>query len=308
MGGRGKKGKALTKLPTSGGNKAVTKKEGVRKPKVSSKAASMKKGNKLDMSTDTKLVHPNSRKAKQLLRGITQKSKKAALKQSRDLREKLKVKRYLWFKERMEMADMAERTHLTPEEVKQVVAEYLKRNDEELVSLAEKRKSKTIRVVQASGRERDLEMLREAEIADAAAEGIEAPQLHSKAGIRALREWDGTFEKKHTLVLDRLKPPSEIAPVFTIGEAAKKEEKQKANPMKVHSKGLEDRKEKQAAIIQKKRAALLTSRRKGVEPAEDVIMEDVPRAAAAAKAAQQEKKAKQVASAKGFAFGAPKAL
>ncbi|XP_076368244.1 translation machinery-associated protein 16 isoform X2 [Tachypleus tridentatus] len=77
--------------------------------------------------TIQKLIHPNSRKALQLSRKEHRGSKVQRKKEETNLKQQIKLKKLLWFKENLE-----EKDYLSPAEVFHVIERYLHRFDEEI--------------------------------------------------------------------------------------------------------------------------------------------------------------------------------
>eukprot|EP01060_Flectonema_neradi_P029810 TRINITY_DN420_c0_g1_i1.p1 TRINITY_DN420_c0_g1~~TRINITY_DN420_c0_g1_i1.p1 ORF type:complete len:345 (+),score=83.81 TRINITY_DN420_c0_g1_i1:69-1037(+) len=193
----GKRGKTLTldklkKKMTEGANKNAQKR----------KAASAKRRGESHIATDGKLLHPKSRKAAQLMRHISSENKKASVKTLKERKDKITLLRNQWFKAELEENDLYNDIKCLSKDVtEKMIEKFIQRHDEELQMLREKRHaSSTYRVRALCGREKEITALRADEARQSTSGELEIPNLNTKAGVRELRDWDGTAATMHKVL------------------------------------------------------------------------------------------------------------
>ena len=140
----------------------------------------MKNEKKSAEQTTSSIVHPESRKAKQLIR-TAQKSEK------KNERKKLKTKAKMPLVEKIslfqkKLLSEMDKASFTYEDATNWIKEYLSRFDSEIEDL-EKNNKKVTRL-------RDLKMLREEEAETFRTLGYEIPEIRNRRNVRQLREWN----------------------------------------------------------------------------------------------------------------------
>ena len=195
----GKKGKALTMKELK--KKVGAGKENSAKDARKASVRGAKRGRaKIERDhnplAEVKLVHPKSRRAKQLMRSFGNDLKKQEHAEKQEVVAGLLARKVRFVQEYMKRPDQL----ATFEEVKcvplavlqQLVIAYIQRHDAEISELKEKRAATHYRAMQPSGRENELVALREQEELAAKNEEMEMPMLTSKKGMAAVRAWNGT--------------------------------------------------------------------------------------------------------------------
>ena len=282
---------------------------------------------------EVKLLHPKSRRAKQLMRSFEKDNKKVAHRHLLDTKLRLKSHKARWYKDyifdpsrAMEFVNLK---CITKERLVEITVEYLRRHDVEIGELKEKRAGNHYRATFESGREKELTTLRDEETNQAKGGLFEAPFLTSKKGFAALREWEVTsLETLYTIPWTEI----EVAEVpyqqetFAMGDVGYKrlaDLKRKFEQRKTRASGkasaldtskptvnLEQKKEERTketeTAIKSRRAALVAAKRKGVAAPEGETgkaKESEAKKKNITKAAQREERAKQVAESSAFKFG-----
>ena len=140
-------------------------------------------------------IHPKSRKAKQILRGLHKADKKQARHAVRmnKLEDKADMCRFV----QQEIKEFPERKNFSIAEICTILSHWVSRYDEELEDL------------QAAGRNRvnrelQLKILIQEE-KQKLKTGYEAPDLRQNKVVRALREWDGEANGVHRFVMYKFK-------------------------------------------------------------------------------------------------------
>eukprot|EP01063_Lacrimia_lanifica_P015507 TRINITY_DN22244_c0_g1_i1.p1 TRINITY_DN22244_c0_g1~~TRINITY_DN22244_c0_g1_i1.p1 ORF type:complete len:355 (+),score=131.61 TRINITY_DN22244_c0_g1_i1:96-1160(+) len=293
MGGNGKKGKALkqsdlkklmgvTKGAGAGQKAKDARKAAVRGAKRGRVSGDKEAARASDVVGEAKLIHPKSRKAQQVMRGMMVEQKKAGLQRIKDEREQAKAVRLVWFQERLQAradeaaARGARLTCLTEAELQGYVAEYVTRNDDELRLLREKRQGLKHRVTRVSGREKELTNTRDEEARHATSGLFEAPNLTTNKGIKALTAWDAEEDLFFNLVFTQVVCTPEMVAMKTVETQAQSYERLqelKAELKEYKTKRVSkrtgttaaaekaDREKKQAARVKSKRAAQILHKR-----------------------------------------------
>jgi translation machinery-associated protein 16 len=135
-----------------------------------------------------RVVHPHSRKAKQMQRKMAFDAKKTDAKRATAQRQRPTLDKCLFSYEHLvtTKGESAPWTIVPIPEIHTLIEQYIGRNDTEIDEL----KSKSRRGSQ-TGRERQLLELRERERQMYREGGFEWPNLNDGATIKALREWAG---------------------------------------------------------------------------------------------------------------------
>eukprot|EP01062_Namystynia_karyoxenos_P083763 TRINITY_DN9701_c0_g2_i1.p1 TRINITY_DN9701_c0_g2~~TRINITY_DN9701_c0_g2_i1.p1 ORF type:complete len:373 (+),score=130.54 TRINITY_DN9701_c0_g2_i1:88-1206(+) len=237
-------------------------------------------------------VHPKSRKAKQLWRQFGRDKQKTERLRGALRRDRARQLRWRWFRDRV--ADLPTDLLVAPQ-VEQFVVEYVKRNDEALKEMREKREAKARHrsaVPPAAGQEREVLGVREMEARQAEQGELEGPALGTKAGLRLLRAWDGELHTMQTVPSAKLRVSGSVDSYrpFTMGAApvAKKRAERAGGPAAHGAKVVREARAGRVAMTQDLQARRREQRLKelrGAPAAGDAPQQGSPAAAPATGAA-----------------------
>eukprot|EP01064_Diplonema_japonicum_P016691 TRINITY_DN24709_c0_g1_i1.p1 TRINITY_DN24709_c0_g1~~TRINITY_DN24709_c0_g1_i1.p1 ORF type:complete len:343 (+),score=80.83 TRINITY_DN24709_c0_g1_i1:57-1031(+) len=207
---------------------ALQKKMGVQKSgsaKESRKAAASgaKKAREGKMVDGGKglLIHPRSRKAKQLMRNFSNEAKKAGMKSIKERKERARLMKFIWFKDAIEAeSEKYEGMKcLQPNYIQEIAKIFITRHDAELKALREKRTiTASYRLMPPTGREKELLAYREEEIKQARSGDLEIPHIGSRAGLTALLAWDRELTTLYTVPGTEIRVEKEVESAeFSLG-------------------------------------------------------------------------------------------
>ncbi|KAJ9448962.1 hypothetical protein DIPPA_35075 [Diplonema papillatum] len=272
--------------------------------------------------TEARLLHPKSRRAKQLMRGFHNESKRATASSARDRKKRDRATRFAYFKQAVEARpEWNARKSLDADIAKELTLQYVVRNDAELQELREKRAGthafRANRNV-VSGREKEILAIREEEATQLKHGVLEVPRMISKAGLSALRQWDESPDTLHVVVTTAIQIAEVPAPVQTpdtvsfsrmvelkkkleARAAKKKAAKPLATTVTVDTAAKTKERGEVQVAVQKKAKALARALRRGHEAPQQAKPQ--PKVKKSQDLAQ--KRAEVAAKHEGFAFAAP---
>ncbi|XP_059819448.1 translation machinery-associated protein 16 [Hypanus sabinus] len=139
---------------------------------------------------ETKVIHPYSRKAAQLVRESHKQEKKDKIKNEKAVRLSVIGEKLLWFQSRLE----PDKTEYSKQEACAIIEQYLHRFDTELeqIELANSIKGRQGRQHQA--REAILKQTIERERLQYEENGLEIPDIINVKHLKVFREWDGNLK------------------------------------------------------------------------------------------------------------------
>ncbi|KAJ1729198.1 translation machinery-associated protein 16 [Coemansia sp. Benny D160-2] len=148
-------------------------------------------------------AHPYSRKAKQISRAMHKETQISRAKTDRLNGAMAKGQKVVWFRDNMDsdQADGSIKKAWTKDELRELLGVYLKRNDEEVAQLTEKKGTRTL-----IPREALFLQAVEVEAKEARLAGIDVPDLTNGSVVKALRAWDGDVNSITTIKLITCKP------------------------------------------------------------------------------------------------------
>eukprot|EP01065_Artemidia_motanka_P032617 TRINITY_DN39605_c0_g1_i1.p2 TRINITY_DN39605_c0_g1~~TRINITY_DN39605_c0_g1_i1.p2 ORF type:complete len:344 (+),score=93.74 TRINITY_DN39605_c0_g1_i1:58-1089(+) len=167
------------------------------------------------------VIHPKSRKAKQLWRQFGKDKKKVERSIQGGRKDKARQLRWTWFRDKLLTI---EADVLIEPQVVGMVVEYVQRNDAELKELRRKRERQHqqhgTRPV-PTGRERDLQGVRDEEATQAEQGQLEGPLMTTKRAVRLLRAWDGQQTTMRAVPTTMMRVPDGVDNYrpFTMGAA-----------------------------------------------------------------------------------------
>eukprot|EP01059_Diplonema_ambulator_P015222 TRINITY_DN26322_c0_g1_i1.p1 TRINITY_DN26322_c0_g1~~TRINITY_DN26322_c0_g1_i1.p1 ORF type:complete len:344 (+),score=114.12 TRINITY_DN26322_c0_g1_i1:53-1033(+) len=318
-----KKGKSLSMGELQKKMKVTKAKEGSAKEgrKNAKSAAKRAREGKVVEGGKSVLVHPKSRKAMQLMRSITNDAKKAERETVKSHKELARVKKFVWFKDKIEEmgAEFDSLKCLTPEMVQTLCKTFVKRHDDELTKLREKRTlTASYRYMPEKGREKDLVAFRTEEIKQAKSGELEIPFVSSKNGLKMLRLWDRQPGTLHTVPSTTVAVEEDIDELsFSLGNVTPdkiKQLKQKVlanhaarkSGLKAPSATNAVRKTLHAASVKDRRAQMLSSLRSNNEGDNSTVQRPnplkKPSSAAQLKVKKAQARAAETAAATPFQF------
>ncbi|XP_076368243.1 translation machinery-associated protein 16 isoform X1 [Tachypleus tridentatus] len=149
--------------------------------------------------TIQKLIHPNSRKALQLSRKEHRGSKVQRKKEETNLKQQIKLKKLLWFKENLE-----EKDYLSPAEVFHVIERYLHRFDEEIEQIEIINGIKGRQSGQHISRKDSIRFTLEQENREFESTGLEIPDLLDMRAYQYFRCWSGDAKYLPAITLKKV--------------------------------------------------------------------------------------------------------
>eukprot|EP00049_Salpingoeca_infusionum_P026664 m.27125 g.27125 ORF g.27125 m.27125 type:complete len:157 (+) comp8897_c0_seq1:287-757(+) len=145
-------------------------------------------------NSKNKPVHPNSRKAAQQHRSSLRQGKVAQKKKALNVRQFKQGVDLMWFREAVLGIDRA----MTLEELRELAAIYIKRNDEQIAALKASKASQ-FKILELE------EKIRIETQQFTSGHGVQVPDLTKKETVLNLAEWDGSLAKLPAFKMLRIK-------------------------------------------------------------------------------------------------------
>ncbi|KAI1887737.1 hypothetical protein AGOR_G00193440 [Albula goreensis] len=151
---------------------------------------------------DKKVVHPYSRKAAYIARGVAKQEKKEKLKSEKALRLNAVGERLLWFQSQLDPA----KTEYTKQDACEIIERYLHRFDAELeqIELVNGIKGRQGRL--HGSREDVIKQTVERERSLYEGNGFEIPDIINCKHLKTFREWSGDLKKLPNIKMRRVSP------------------------------------------------------------------------------------------------------
>ncbi|MBN3316943.1 TMA16 protein, partial [Atractosteus spatula] len=151
-------------------------------------------------ATEKKVVHPYSRKAAQIARGVIKQERKERQKVEKAIRLNAIGDKLLWFQNQLD----PNKAEYTKKDACEIVERYLHRFDNELeqIELANSIKGRQGR--QHSSRENVIKQAIERERMQYEGYGIEIPDILNSKHLKAFREWNGDLKKLPNIKMRRV--------------------------------------------------------------------------------------------------------
>ncbi|KAJ1799749.1 translation machinery-associated protein 16 [Coemansia sp. RSA 2399] len=152
-------------------------------------------------------AHPYSRKARQITRAMHKETQIAKTKSDRLSGALSKGQKVVWFRDNMdstqeESEDDTKKKVWTKDELRELIAVYLNRNQDDVDELLEKKNNGKV----LAPKEALFLQVVEIEAKEARLAGIAVPDLTNGAVVKVLRAWDGDVNSITTIQLITCKP------------------------------------------------------------------------------------------------------
>ncbi|XP_046394433.1 translation machinery-associated protein 16 homolog [Ischnura elegans] len=146
-----------------------------------------------------KLVHPNSRKTKSLVKTLKKISNRKKSKHNHEMRQNVLGEKILWFRD-----NLPSQEKLTPQATMDIIEKYLHRFDDELEVISAKQSMGGHRQRQHASRQDVINHTIEREREEFMTCGIEVPSMMDSEGMKKLVEWNGELRFIQNLKLARI--------------------------------------------------------------------------------------------------------
>ncbi|KAJ1836279.1 translation machinery-associated protein 16 [Coemansia sp. RSA 2706] len=163
------------------------------------------KRKRLGKIKDKDKAHPYSRKARQISRAMKKEAVLAKAKGDRINAAMARGQSVVWFRDRINEDDLKSKKTWTMAELRELVGEYLRRNDEEIEELQLKKKETRGLLP----RETLFLQVTETEHKEARLAGVDVPDLTNGLVVKTLRIWDGDVNSITTIKRVNCKPPTD---------------------------------------------------------------------------------------------------
>lgn len=147
----------------------------------------MPKAPRTKVGQNKKVVHPNSRRAKEICRKAFREQKLEKTKSSATARLEILAEKLMWFQENIN----EEKKTFTKNELTEYAENYMRRYDDELEQISIVESVGNRQGHQHAARESALKLTMDAEKNEYEGAGIEVPDLINGKNLESFREWEG---------------------------------------------------------------------------------------------------------------------
>ncbi|XP_015199909.1 translation machinery-associated protein 16 [Lepisosteus oculatus] len=151
-------------------------------------------------AAEKKVVHPYSRKAAQIARGVIKQERKERQKVEKAIRLNAIGDKLLWFQNQLD----PNKAEYTKKDACEIVERYLHRFDNELEQIELGNSVKGRQGRQHSSRENVIKQAIERERMQYEGYGIEIPDILNSKHLKAFREWNGDLKKLPNIKMRRV--------------------------------------------------------------------------------------------------------
>ncbi|XP_058887230.1 translation machinery-associated protein 16-like isoform X2 [Acipenser ruthenus] len=155
-------------------------------------------------AVEKKVVHPYSRKAAQMARGVNKQEKKERKKNEKAIRLSSTGEKLLWFQSQLDPS----KTEYSKKEACAIIERYLHRFDSELEQIELVNGIKGRQGRQHSSRENVIKQTIERERMQYEGYGIEIPDIMNGKHLKMFREWNGDLKKLPNIKIKTLSSKS----------------------------------------------------------------------------------------------------
>ncbi|XP_071455179.1 translation machinery-associated protein 16 homolog [Hetaerina americana] len=146
-----------------------------------------------------KLLHPNSRKTKSLIKTMKKINNRQKSKHAHEMKQNVLGEKILWFRD-----NLSTQEPLTPLSALEIIEKYLHRFDDELQQIASKQSISVNRQRQHASRQDAIMHTIQREREEFTTCGIEVPNMMTAEGVKKLLEWNGELRFLQNLKLCRI--------------------------------------------------------------------------------------------------------